>query len=198
MAMILKDKRARASLRCWHYHIHHNKNPCQGLLNVTTSTVDVVTFITPRRVFLWLGNQRIVEDDLSGLQTRHDGLLWRRLQSQAEAVHSAARLPVWQGSELVPGQCPDQDPDIKQKQANLLSGQSHLANDGPIITHTIHVMFPESMLVSYDYQFYPWRMIDFPLQTWDPAIPDSSGMSLLTFPPYIYYYYVFYIYIRPK
>ena len=82
-------------------------------------------------LFLWFGIQRIEEDDLSGLQTRHDGLLWRCLQSQAQAVHSAAGLPVWHGSKLVPGRYPDQDPNIKQKEVKPPSGRTYPGRQGP-------------------------------------------------------------------
>ena len=60
-------------------------------------------------LFLWLGIQRIEEDDMSGPQTRLQGLPSRRLQSHAKAVHSAAGLPPKLVPELDSGQHPEQD-----------------------------------------------------------------------------------------
>ena len=83
------------------------------------------------RMFLWLGIQRIEEDDMSGPQTRLQGLPSRRLQSHAKAVHSAAGLPVRHGSKLVPGRYPDQDPNIKQKEVKPPSGRTYPGRQGP-------------------------------------------------------------------
>ena len=109
------------------------------------------------RLFLWLGIQRIEEDDMSGPQTRLDGLPSRRLQSHAKAVHSAAGLPAKLVPELDSSRYPDQDPRRCQKQANLLREQT-IQPMMDSVTKTIPrllfvIYFQIHACVDYDYHF---------------------------------------------
>ena len=173
----------------------------KGSFNLTSNLMGLSS--EENMLFLWLAIQRIVEDDMSGPQTRHDGLPSRRLQSQAMAVHSAAGLPVWLGSELVLSWYPGQDPGRWQKQVNLLRGQSHLLMmvqcRPPFKTIPrlyLCDLIPESLLVSMTTPFTTWRWYTSHSYL-RSTIPDSSGMSLLRPPPIIIIYlYVFYC-IRP-
>ena len=143
-------------------------------------------------VFLWLDNQRIEEDDISGLQTRHVGLLWRRLQSPAEAVLSAGELPVWHGSELVLGQSADQDQDIQQKEVNPPSGQTQSGHQRPYLPILFMWWFQNQCLCLYDYPSYPLTYEILPTPSLRSLSPDSSGISPPTFVFYIYIYVFYY------
>ena len=158
-------------------------------------------------MFLWrhqLAKERIEEDDMSGPQSRLEGLPRRRLQSHAQAVHSAARLPGKLVSELVSSQYPVQDPRGCQKLPNLLQEHIHLHMMGrvtsiprPKISYTFNsfvMLFPESLLVScLTTPFYHLTLItsQLPLRSYTRLFRYVSERP----PPLKLSFCVYYIYI---
>ena len=123
-------------------------------------------------LFLWrhqLAKERIKEDDMSGPQTRLDGLP-SRLQSHAKAVHSAAGLPAKLVSELDSSQHPVQDSRRCQKQSNLLRERTHLhmmvlrhPSSRPFQDSSMWCYFQNHCLCPFDYPFYHLTAINIPL-----------------------------------